>query len=96
MHLFMDSGQIPKDDVVYLEQTDSPQRFFPFCIFNSTAETPVHWSYRRTGQRVLERVELFATISSISFRRFAPFVLQMIVIKIGTDGTYKTGKVNLV
>ena len=92
----MDSGQIPKDDVVYLEQTDSPQRFFPFCIFNSTAETPVHWSYRRTGQRVLERVELFATISSISFRRFAPFVLQMIVIKIGTDGTYKTGKVNLV
>ena len=95
MQFFMNQEEIPGDDVRFLQRTDSAHRFFPFCIFNSVDETPIHWSYQRTGQGVLESMELFATLSTVQFRRYAPFMLNMIVVKLGTDGTYKTGKITL-
>ena len=72
-----------------------PFRIFPFCLFNSIDESPISWTYQLTGERVYERCELFCTLSDVTFLRFFPFELRLVSLKVGTNGTAKTGLINL-
>jgi len=39
---------------------------------------------------------LFATLTNVSFERYSPFILRLLNIKVGTDGTFKAGQINLI
>ena len=73
-----------------------PHRIFPYCIFNSLEEDPVSWTFQCDEGRVYERCELFCTLSDVTFHRYFPFSLRLVSLKVGTDGTAKTGLINLV
>lgn len=70
-------------------------RLFPYCIFNSIDETPISWTYQNVAGKVYERVELFTTVTMIEYMRYYPFVLKVLNLKVGSDGTAKTGVLNL-
>ena len=71
-------------------------RLFPYCIFNSIEETPISWTYQENDQgMVYERIELFTTVTYVQYMRYYPFVLKLLNLKVGTDGTAKTGVINL-
>lgn len=70
-------------------------RIFPFCIFNSVREEPISWTYQNTGGKVYERIELFVELTTVRYLRYFPFELSLLPLKVGTDGTAKTGLVNL-
>ena len=71
-------------------------RLFPYCIFNSIEETPISWTYQEDDQgEVYERIELFVTVTYVQYMRCYPFVLKLLNLKVGTDGTAKTGDINL-
>eukprot|EP01084_Bolivina_argentea_P021454 39866_1 len=101
MNYFMDKDEIPNDDVELLKDYGSMKRFFPFMIFNAIEESPINWSYlnkqqNNTENRIYERIELYVTLTNVIFERYAPFTLKLLNIKIGTDGTFKAGLINLI
>jgi len=98
MVYFMNPDDIPSDDIEVIKEYGSPTRYFPFMIFNSVEESPVNWSYfnKQKAGNIYERIELFATLTNVSFERYSPFVLRLLNIKVGTDGTFKAGQINLI
>eukprot|EP00933_Yihiella_yeosuensis_P050134 TRINITY_DN47899_c0_g1_i1.p1 TRINITY_DN47899_c0_g1~~TRINITY_DN47899_c0_g1_i1.p1 ORF type:complete len:379 (-),score=66.54 TRINITY_DN47899_c0_g1_i1:173-1309(-) len=86
-------GTKPETD--YEKRYGEAYRIFPYCIFNSIDEVPISWTYQNTNGRVYERVEMYATVTDVNFTRYFPFVLKVLNLKVGSDGTGKTGKVNL-
>ena len=70
-------------------------RLFPYCLFNSIDEVPLSWTYQNNGGRVYERVEVLVTLTDVRYMRHYPFELRLLNIKVGSDGTAKTGLVNL-
>ena len=60
----------------------SPVRIFPFCIFNSTEEVPISWTYQCRAGRVYERIEMYATVTMIRHDRFFPFELKLLALKV--------------
>ncbi len=89
-------GIRPDEDVV--KEYHSARRLYPFCVFNSLDEVPLSWTYQRNPEtnQVYERAEYLMTVSSVSFLRYFPFELQLLNVKVGSDGTGKTGRVNLI
>lgn len=73
----------------------SSQRLFPYCIFNAIDEIPISWTYQNTDGMVRERIELYTTVTLIRFMRYFPFVLNLLTLKLGTDGTADTKHINL-
>ena len=51
--------------------------------------------YQNKGGQVYERIELFTTVTSVQYMRYYPFVLKLLNLKLGSDGTAKTGVINL-
>lgn len=80
----------------YLKIYGEPRRLFPYCIFNSLEEETLSWTFQCKNGMVDERTELFCTLSSVSYKRYHPFVLDLLCIKVGSDGTAQTGLLNLV
>lgn len=70
-------------------------RLFPYCIFNSIDEVPLSWTYQNKNGQVYERIELYVTVTFVKFSRYFPFVLKVLNLKVGADGTAKTGFINL-
>lgn len=70
-------------------------RLFPYCIFNSIDEVPLSWTYQNNAGRVYERIEMLVTLTDVKYMRHYPFELRLLNIKVGSDGTAKTGRVNL-
>jgi len=71
-------------------------RLFPYCIFNSIEETPISWTYQEDDEGMVdERIELFTTVTYVQYMRYYPFVLKLLNLKVGTDGTANTGVINL-
>lgn len=70
-------------------------RIFPYCIFNAIDEVPISWTYQNSGGRVYERIEMYATVTNVNYMRYFPFVFKVLNLKVGSDGTAKTGLVNL-
>jgi len=85
-----------KPDEDYKHEFGTPTRIFPYCIFNSVEEAPISWTYQNTNGNVYERIELSTTITYVSYTKYFPFVLRLLPVKIGSDGTGKTGLINLV
>ena len=83
----------PEDDVVKLYS--NAFRLFPYCLFNSVDETPLSWTYQNNNGRVYERIELLVTLTDVKYMRHYPFELRLLNLKVGSDGTAKTGLVNL-
>jgi len=83
----------PADD--YEKRYSEAHRLFPYCVFNSLSEEPVSWTYQNTNGRVYERIELIVTLTKLTFNRYFPQVLNVCYLKVGSDGTAKTGIVNL-
>jgi len=86
---------VKKPDSQYEKRYGDAHRIFPYCIFNALAEEPVSWTYQNTNGRVYERIELYVLLTKLEFDRYYPQVLSVVCLKIGTDGTAKTGLVNL-
>lgn len=84
-----------KPDLDVVKMYNSAHRLFPYCIFNSVEESPISWTYQNNGGRVYERIELIATVTSVQYMRYFPFVLKLLNLKVGSDGTGKTGTINL-
>lgn len=84
----------PADDFVREYGTNT--RLFPFMLFNSVEEVPILWAYQNDNGKVVERVELIITVTFVDFRRYYPFELKLLAIKVGTDGMGKTGLINIV
>lgn len=84
----------PAED--YVHEYGSSLRLFPYCIFNSVDEVPIRWMYQNNNGNVYERVELSATLTFVEYAKHFPFVLKLFPIKVGSDGTGKTGLINLV
>lgn len=84
-----------KPDASIVKEYGTARRLFPYCIFNATGETPVSWTYQNVGGQVMERIELFASVTFVCYNRYYPFCLTVLPLKIGTDGTAKTGLINL-
>ena len=70
-------------------------RLFPYCIFNSIGEETISWTYENKKGEVYERVELMCTVTSVQYMRYYPFVIRVLCLKVGTDGTAQTGMINL-
>lgn len=70
-------------------------RLFPYCLFNCLQEERISWTYQNNGGRVTERIELMVTLMKLSFSHYFPQVISVICLKVGTDGTGQTGRVNL-
>jgi len=70
-------------------------RLFPYCIFNSIEETNISWTYQNKDGKVYERIELFVTVTSVTYSRYHPHILKLLCLKVGSDGTAKTGAINL-
>ena len=83
----------PENDVE--KRYGDAHRLFPYCIFNSVEETPISWTYQLKGTEVNERIELFTTVTNVKYMRYYPFVLKLLNLKVGTDGTAQTGLINL-
>jgi len=98
MIYFMNKDDIPDDSVELLKEYGSEHRFFPYTIFNSVEETPINWSYLNKDKagKIYERIELFVTLTNVTFERYSPFVLKLLNIRVGTDGTYKTNLINMI
>ena len=83
----------PEQDVQKLY--GEAHRLFPYCIFNSIDEVPLSWTYQNNAGRVYERIEMLVTLTDVKYMRHYPFELRLLSIKVGSDGTAKTGRVNL-
>ena len=79
----------------YLKVYGDPRRLFPYCLFNSLEEETLSWTFKCKNGMVDERIEILCTLSSVSYKRYYPFVLDLLCIKVGSDGTAQTGRLNL-
>jgi len=86
--------QRPQED--YKHEFGTPARIFPYCIFNAVEEVPLSWTYQNDGGNVYERIELNVVLTYVSYYKYFPFVLKLLPIKVGTDGTGDTGLINLI
>lgn len=52
-------------------------------------EEPLIWSYFNKDNKgyIYERIELFAILTNVTFERYQPFILRLLNIKVGVDGT---------
>lgn len=78
----------------YEKQYGTPHRIFPYCVFNSLQEERISWTYQSDNGQVLERIEVMITVMKLSLKRYFPQVVSVICLKVGSDGTGNTGKVN--
>lgn len=83
----------PQEDTV--KEYGTANRLFPYCIFNSIDEVPLSWTYQNKDGRVYERIEVLVTVTDVKYMKYFPYELRLLSLKVGTDGTAKTGLVNL-
>jgi hypothetical protein len=80
-----------------IQRFNSSFHLYPYCLFNSTDETPISWamSIDKSGV-VKERIEMFVNFTVVDYKRYFPFELKVLCLKVGNDGMGKTNLLNLV